>query len=355
VDLPRYPRISFGIIVVNGEPFTHYCLRSIYSFAYEIIVVEGGHEGARAVTTPDGHSLDSTLETLVKFKQEEDPENKVQIITKQGHWQQKDELGRDRTPQSRAYAERVTGDYLWQIDIDEFYLPQDMQEVIEMLSKNPSVSMVSFESRNFWARPEYLTDCWELHRGLSECHRIFKWGSNYKYLTHEPPTVIDDHEIDLHSLNWIRSDYFAKKGIYMYHYPLLFPWQVKQKTILYQNEKPDYCKEIVNWAENNYFHLRDPFHVHNLYRSPSWLDRYNGAHPPVIVQMMDDIQTGKLKIELRAVEDVEALLSTPWYTFGRGILKIIEPINRVWTLPVQRVRHMLRTIFNIMMRWVGIG
>ena len=40
-----WPRISFGIIVFNGEPFTRYCLRALYPFAHEIIVVEGGHEG----------------------------------------------------------------------------------------------------------------------------------------------------------------------------------------------------------------------------------------------------------------------------------------------------------------------
>ena len=35
------PRVTYGIIVLNGEPFTRYCLRSLYPFAHEIIVVEG--------------------------------------------------------------------------------------------------------------------------------------------------------------------------------------------------------------------------------------------------------------------------------------------------------------------------
>ena len=39
------PRVTFGIIVLNGEPFTRYCLRSLYPFAHQIIVVEGGHHG----------------------------------------------------------------------------------------------------------------------------------------------------------------------------------------------------------------------------------------------------------------------------------------------------------------------
>ena len=96
----NFPKITFGIIVLNGEPFTRYCLRSIYPYAYEIIVVEGGHEDAKVVSTPDGHSIDGTLETLRRFKSEEDPENKVQIVTRDGLWTKSDELGRHRTPQS---------------------------------------------------------------------------------------------------------------------------------------------------------------------------------------------------------------------------------------------------------------
>ena len=130
----RSPRVTFGIIVLNGEPFTRYCLRSLYPFAHEIIVVEGGHEDTRAVTTPDGHSIDGTLEALQRFKSEEDPLDKVQIVTRDGLWQKTDELGNHRTHQSRAYAERATGDYLWQVDIDEFYLPSSMATVLEMLA-----------------------------------------------------------------------------------------------------------------------------------------------------------------------------------------------------------------------------
>ena len=116
------PRVTFGIIVLNGEPYTRYCLRALYPFAHEIIVVEGACPAAAAIATADGHSIDGTLEALYRFKEEEDVENKVHIVTRDGFWEEKDES-------SRAYAERATGDYLWQIDIDEFYHPIDMSAV----------------------------------------------------------------------------------------------------------------------------------------------------------------------------------------------------------------------------------
>ena len=48
------PRITFGIIVLNGEPFTRYNLQALYPFAHEIIVVEGASLRAAPAATPTG-------------------------------------------------------------------------------------------------------------------------------------------------------------------------------------------------------------------------------------------------------------------------------------------------------------
>ena len=335
-----YPKITFGIIVLNGEPFTKYCLRSIYPYAHEIIVVEGGSEGARQVTSLDGHSLDGTLETLFRFKQEEDPQNKVQIVVKNGHWPQKDEFGRDRTPQSRAYAERATGDYLWQVDIDEFYFPRDIEIICEMLRNDPSITAVSFKTKTFWGRPEYLVDGWPLRRGLDIYHRLFMWGKGYKYATHQPPTILNESGRDLRKLNWVKAEELAKRNIFMYHYSLLFPSQVEQKTRLYQEEKPEECANIVNWANENYFHLKNPYRVHNLYREPSWLQRYSGDHPPEVKRMMNDIVTSIIEVNLRESLDIEQLLSRGWYRAGIIWLIFLERVKKY----VKQVKYLIRLL-----------
>ncbi|HEV8508452.1 MAG TPA: glycosyltransferase family A protein [Chitinophagaceae bacterium] len=329
MNKPGFPKITFGIIVLNGEPFTRYCLRSLYPFAYEIIVVEGGHEDAKSVCTPDGHSIDDTLGALYKFKKEEDPENKVTIVTRDGFWPKKDELGRNRTPQSRAYAERATGDYLWQIDIDEFYREDDMLRILDMLKKDPSITAVSFPSYTFWGDIQYESDSWALKRGLQYCHRIFKWAKGYKYLTHEPSTVVDETGTDLRKKNWVTGKIMKGKDIYMYHYSLLFPWQVEQKVRVY-NEEHDNYRGIVDWAENNYFKLNNPYRVHNLFRIPSWLMRHKGKHPDQIKRMMQDIKDGKLNVKLRQNDDVEALLNSFKYKLNRFFLASFEPIDFWW-------------------------
>ena len=336
----RHPRITFGIIVLNGEPFTRYCLRSLYPFAHQIVVVEGGHEDTRSVATPDGHSVDGTLEALHRFKAEEDPEDKLEIVTRDGFWPKTDELGRHRTAQSRAYAERATGDYLWQVDIDEFYRPEDMRRVLALLRGRPDTTAVTFRTHTFWGRPQYVADSWELRRGTRDYHRLFKWGPGYSYVTHEPPTVVDDRGRDLRSLRWVGPDELARLGVYMQHYSLLFPWQVEQKVRVYQDEKPDVCEHIVDWAEHGYFHLDRPFHVHNRYMSASWLDRFTGPHPPEVDAMMRDVLAGRTTVAARGTEDGERLLRSWWYPLGRRALEMADYPDRILRAAVERTRRM---------------
>jgi hypothetical protein len=356
----NFPRITFGIIVVNGEPFTQYCLRSLYPFAHEIIVVEGGHTGAAPVCTPDGHSTDGTLETLYRFKAEEDPENKVQIVTRDGFWPQKDEFGADRTPQSRAYAERATGDYLWQVDIDEFYLPEDIEKVRQILRENPWITAVEFKTLSFWGGLPYNVDTtahfrtpdrYPRHFHWGDIYRrLFKWGAGYRYVTHEPPTVYDDQGRNLRDMHLMTADQLVRRGIVMYHYSLMFPSQVRMKTRLYQNEKPVVCADLTIWAEDCYFHLKHPFAVHNARGYWSWLERYTGSHPPAVYQMMADIKAGRVDCELRRTDDIEALLNSFSYRFARTLLQLYElvwlvPWNRFKRTPVGR--QVYRVVYGI--------
>jgi hypothetical protein len=322
-----FPRVTFGIIVLNGEPFTRYCLRSLYPFAHEIIVVEGGHEDTRAVATPDGHSIDGTLDVLRRFCEEEDPQHKVTVVTRDGFWTKTDDLGRHRTHQSRAYAERATGDYLWQVDIDEFYKPSDMRTVLDMLARDPEITAVSFNTIPFWGGLSYFSDGWRWRRGSNEFHRLFKWAPGYRYVTHEPPTVCDDRGRNLREVKWMRGEEMARRGISLCHYDHLFPHQVRQKAAIYRLEKPGYYTEIEKWAEESYFRLGHPFHVERHFWYPSWIERYHGDHPPEVLRMMDDIRDGALKTEIRRTDDVERLLRSPWYGLGRSAMKLLDPVD----------------------------
>ena len=315
------PRVSFGIIVLNGEPFTRYCLRALYAFAYEIIVVEGACEKAAAIATPDGHSTDGTLETLYRFKAEEDPEDKVQIVVRDGFWSEKDE-------QSQAYAERAIGDYLWQVDIDEFYQPDDMRAVLGMLRNDPEITAVSFKEMPFWGGFDYIADGWYLRRRAKSIHRLFRWGPGYRYVTHRPPAVHDSSGRDLRSVKWISGEELARRGILLYHYSLLFPKQVIEKCEYYDQATWVSRNRYRMWAEQNFFGLKNPFRVHNVYDHPSWLERFRGQHPPQIEAMRRDIEEGRLRVEMRTTSDVEQLLCSPQYRLRRIGLRLLDHLDR---------------------------
>ena len=105
------PKITFGVIVLNGEPFVRYTLRSLYPFAHEIIVVEGAAPAAKNIATADGHSRDGTLGELRRFKAEEDPDGKVTVVTAEDEGRPDGWWHGEKHEQSRAYASRATGNW----------------------------------------------------------------------------------------------------------------------------------------------------------------------------------------------------------------------------------------------------
>lgn len=306
-------KISFGIIVLNGMPFVKYCLRQLYPHAHEIIVVEGGVETAKMLTDDAGHSTDGTLKALEEFKREEDVEGKLTIVSQDKHWKDKDE-------QSQAYANRATGNYLWQVDIDEFYKHRDIKKVISVLSQKPQIDGMSFKMVTFWGGFDYLCDGWYLKLGANIYKRLFKWRNNYTYQTHRPPTVVDAAKQPLSEKHWltgkaVEQDY----QVIMYHYSLVFPNQVRDKSKFYEKK---FRPGSNDWFDTCYMHLEQPLRVHNVFNFPSWLERFNGQHPEQICQLIGDIQSGDLTVVLRHTQDIEQLLRNPVYACQRTYLKI---------------------------------
>ncbi|MBN1256895.1 MAG: glycosyltransferase family 2 protein [Planctomycetes bacterium] len=314
----KKPRITFGIIVLNGEPFTRYCLRSLYPFAHQIIVVEGGSRHAEKFCTPDGHSIDGTLKVLKQFQAEEDPEDKIEIITRDSFWEEKGE-------QSQAYAVRATGDWLWQVDIDEFYRPEDMQRLLDLLVEKPEITAAAFHTLTFWGSLEVLVDGLMLRGAGREFRRLFRFGKGYRYSQHRPPTVLDPEGNNLWKGNRFNGVAMEKAGIMLYHYAMLFPQQVLRKCAYYDSLTKGRRLES-EWVRRCYQNLQSPYRVHNYYNHLSWLESFSGSHPPQVLAMMEDIRAGRLEVELRPMGDVAELLRKPGYRLGSAVLKSLAPL-----------------------------
>ena len=188
---------------------------------------------------------------------------------------------------------------------------------------------MSFPFIDFWSRPGYALGSSKLLR-RNEVHRLFKWGDGYTYVTHQPPIVHDDTGRDLRTLNWVRPETTGRMGIVMRHYSHLLPSQMEQKAHIYRSQDPRGLGESLTWYEESYLTLHRPYHVERHYYWPSWLQRYDGPHPPQVHAMMDDIAAGRLDVQLRVIDDAERLLNSRWYPLGAQGLRAIEPARQLW-------------------------
>ena len=341
--------ITFGIIVLNGEPYTIYNLRSIYSYAFQIIVVEGACKAASSVANNKGHSTDGTLEVLRKFQMEEDYDKKVIIVTAEDEGYPDGFWPGEKHEMSQAYAKRAKGNYLWQVDIDEFYREEDMEKILLLLREK--VDVIQFPTLNFWGSISTIEDGENRQVNASRYYyRLFRWGPGYQYKTHRPPTVIDAEGIDLCKKNCFPVKYMDERNIYLYHYSMLLPKQVLEKCSYYSKVDWASLDNLEEWVKEVYIDLKNPFKVYKCKNvSLSWLEEYNGSHPKQIYKMIDNINGGMhLGITLRKTNDLINLVRSPKYRIGRVIRKTwvkILYVNKKYGLKLNIIRY-IKNVFQ---------
>ena len=116
----------------------------------------------------------------------------------------------------------------------------------------------------------------------------------------------------------------------MYHYSLVFPKQVEEKCRYYQ--AADWAKRegAETWARTVFGELNRPFHPHNVFAYPSWLEHYSGDHVEAIMAMRQDLLNGTIEIDVRNNDDVHAMIRTMRYRVGRALLKLVMPLYWLW-------------------------
>ena len=176
-------KISFGMIVFNGRSIMaphllEVCIEHVLPYAHEIIIVDGLVNAWKHMSEKVG-SDDGTIELIQKM-QCSNP--KIKLIRTDRNWVNKTEM-------CNAYAAVATGDYVWQLDSDEFYKDEDFERIIKILNTQHPF-MMSFKAEHFWGG-------WRSRISRSTEHL---WGNDYpwnrlfrhspgrsRWLTHEPP------------------------------------------------------------------------------------------------------------------------------------------------------------------------
>ena len=133
-------------IVLNMGDLLPFSLRSIYDYVDKIIIGEGAVLNAKHMATPNGHSLDNTLEAIKSFP---DPNGKIKLITKDGFW-------RDKSEVLDACASQVKSSWLLRIDGDEVFKKADIEKLRRFTQKDKDTFTVYCKFIHFWKNPHTI-------------------------------------------------------------------------------------------------------------------------------------------------------------------------------------------------------
>lgn len=281
-------KITFGMIVLNGDQVLEETLASVYPYAHQILIAEGpvGYWQSQGYVT----SMDGTNDILDNFP---DPDKKIKIVHSQ--YVEKDD-------QCNAYMEFLDDetDYIWNLDCDEVFKPRDIEMVIELLEKERYTS-VGFKSATFYGG---FDKCLGGFEERAEFMRIRKVYPGSYWATHRPPTIahkVSDPWPEKHLDFNILSDNY---GVRMYHYSYVFPNQVLNKLKYYKeylskdNCIDDYFNEVyLPWVlgdkeakkavESKYMGVHE---FKPSYRGPCFTKDFEYSHPEIVRQNLEQLK-----------------------------------------------------------------
>lgn len=338
------PKISFGMIVLNGEPFTRYSIQQLYPYAHEIIIAEGACLDSSDISDENGHSTDGTLSILWDLKMNHDPDDKIVIVIAEDEGHPDGFWPGEKLEQSQAWARRATGDYIWQIDVDEFYRQKDIENVIRILSERPEIDCVEFTQIPFWGHFDFQMDGWYFQIGTAtiskpqrEVYRVSRWGKGFHYADHRPQGVRTPGGSLTRDQCTLSAEQTARIGLYMYHYVAIFRHQIEDKLKYYEKAK---WKKSAAMRSNDYLltiyeHFdRHPFQVHFVQNYPSWLLPFKGRHPEAIEFLMADLAEGIFPgVTMLERDTIATVIRKPQYRFKRFLFRIavtIYPVSKQW-------------------------
>jgi glycosyltransferase involved in cell wall biosynthesis len=278
-------KITFAGIVFNGNYVLEQLIESIYPYAHKIIFVDGvvdfwaqkGYNG----------SNDGTIDIIQNFP---DPDKKIIL--------HKNIVAKEKTELCKVYMDSVPDDtdYLWCIDCDEIFKPEDIEKTIKVLEeRNPH--SVGFKSNTFYGGFDYVLGGFEAEHSFK---RLLKYEKGCTYVEHRPPTLSTEN---VPNPIYINSEEMSRFGIEMYHYSYVFPKQVYEKILYYKaavskhlcidNYYYDIWLQWVKYPEKRQ-QIEDTYNgVHEFipsYRGECRTQLFTGNHPSVIQKDLDALK-----------------------------------------------------------------
>lgn len=282
-------KLTFGIIVLNGDFFLKQVLESIYPFAHRICIAEGPVKYWRDKGIM--HSTDDTLSIIRDFP---DPFDKIKLVSR-GYLEKDD--------QCRAWFDLVPDDtdYVFCVDSDEVHKPEYIEKLITFLEKEKPTS-VGFKSDSFYGGFDRIIGGFERDHSFK---RVLQYIPGCNYRTHRQPTLSTRSGYDIVGKDVIGNQLYEQTGITMPHYSYVSPKGVYEKLQYYEDAIiskgaciPNYFENVfVPWVEGN---AGDKSSIEAKWkgvqefmpskRGEAYTIPFEGTHPEVILRDMEQLK-----------------------------------------------------------------
>ncbi len=242
------PTISGYTTIFNGDKNEYpweKCIESLLGFCDEVIVVDGG-------------SSDGTWDKLIKLAKEEPKLIIEQNIIDWDH----PRFAYHSDGKQKAYARSLCNmDFCWQMDSDEFILPEQYQSIRDMVKRFPSLSdLIALPVFEFWGsfnkiRVDVNPWKWRLSRNLS-------------HITHGIPKELRkfDENGDLYTAPGSDTcDYIHKETFERIRFIAYYSEEVEKIRIKALHGEDGFLEKYQEWAQNISNSIPTVYHT-------SWLD-----------------------------------------------------------------------------------
>jgi glycosyltransferase involved in cell wall biosynthesis len=173
----KYPKITAGIIVLNGIDTIDKCIASIYDAVDKIIIIEGAiaqYAGLNMdLVSSNGHSIDGTYDYL---KNLDDPANKIEVVTKDGCWKHKAEM-------QNEIAKRIMTELYLKVDADEIWKESDIEYGRRLFMLDKTLCILKIKMFHFWKNLDTIAvgGQWE-----SLIPRMWRWNKSFHHDESDP-------------------------------------------------------------------------------------------------------------------------------------------------------------------------
>lgn len=320
----KKPRIIQCIQACNEEALIEACILQVYNKVDKIIVIEGAVQNKvdAKQATPDGHSLDRTVEIIKDVKKNKDPDRKIIFVQIDRPWRDLEEL------KSTFFQYMQEGDWMLITDADEFIFPEVVDSLRTAVSAEPwATEFVPSRFYHFWR------DAWHMRKPSGDWgqqhQRFIKFQNGLHYVNH--PVARDaSNQCTYFSPQYLMRRFVLPSFvIFHYSYCRLGANDVAQKKEFYDKE----LGQAKHADVGAYARGGQTEEFTNKAEDLSTVLRFDGLHPPVmathpITQRKDEFLASKEPLVSHMEVEPYNLERTPliwvWASEGK------EPYTRLY-------------------------